>query len=172
MAVETKQEIMARYTVVSSIACSLSALVLNSAQLGKQTQSICTNKGWHVGGFAAWGVVWDRLPSVLFMRSEHLGSSALYWFKADANVQTDVQASSRMCSHSSTVAYATSPALLQGGKRYLQRNGIPFSSQLGSKLRMVFCTVAKMVLTSETAVEQLKGVFRSSLIAITSFSTG
>ena len=102
------------------------------------------------------------------MSSEHFGSSALYRFTADAYVQTDAQASSRMCSHSSTVAYATSPALLQGGKRYLQRNGIPFSSQLGSKLRMVFCTAAKMVLTSETAVEQLKGLFAN---AITSFST-
>ena len=80
-----------------------------------------------------------------------------------------MQASSRMCSHSSTVAYATSPALLHGGKRYLQRNGIPFSSQLDSKLRMMFCTAAKMVLTSETAVEQLKVLFA---ISITSFSTG
>ena len=171
MAVEATQKITARYTAVSSIACALSVLVLNSAQLGKQTQSVCTNKGWHVGGLAAWGVVWDWLPPVLFMRSEHLGSSALYWFTAVANFQADVQASSRMCSHSSTVAYATSPALLHGGKRYLQRNGIPFSSQLDSKLRMVFCTAAKMVLTSETAVEQLKGVLGSSLIAITSFST-
>ena len=103
------------------------------------------------------------------MSSEQFGSSALFRFTADAYVQTDVQASSRMCSHSSTVAYATSPALLQGGKRYLQRNGIPFSSQLGSRIRMAFCTPAKMVLTSETAVEQLKGLFA---IVITSFSTG
>ena len=45
MAVETKQEMMARNTVVSSIACPVSVLVLNVPQLGKQTQSVCTNKG-------------------------------------------------------------------------------------------------------------------------------
>ena len=52
MAVETKQTIMAKNIAVSSAACSGSVLVLNVAQLGKQTQSASTNNGWHVGGFA------------------------------------------------------------------------------------------------------------------------
>ena len=45
MAVETKQIIKDRNIMVSSIACSASVLVLNVPQLGKQTQSVSTNKG-------------------------------------------------------------------------------------------------------------------------------
>ena len=45
MAVETKQIIRDRNITVSSIACSASFFVLNVPQLGKQTQSLSTNKG-------------------------------------------------------------------------------------------------------------------------------